>query len=116
MSTHAADGHIHSAEIGGIVMQNNEHVFEYLPGESGDTLWPSMSCINNMMYICTCVILFPADKLVPYDGVPNTIIDTVGTPLAVVIDLLALAGILFALGCLAFNFVYRKSRYMLYMP
>ena len=39
------------------------------------------------------------------------IIDTVETPLAVVIDLLAIAGILFALGCLAFNFVYRKTRY-----
>ena len=39
------------------------------------------------------------------------IIDTVETPLAVVIDLLAVAGILFALGCLAFNFVYRKTRY-----
>lgn len=39
------------------------------------------------------------------------IIDTVETPLVVVIDLLAVAGILFALGCLTFNFVYRKTRY-----
>ena len=57
------------------------------------------------------MIILSADKLVPYDGVPNTMIDEVETPLAVVIDLLALAGILFALGCLAFNFVYRKTRY-----
>ena len=54
VSTHAVDGDIHSVEIGGIVMQNNEQVFEYLPGEGGDTLWPSMSCI---IYY-TCIILY----------------------------------------------------------
>lgn len=40
---HAADGEIYSEEIGGIVMENNEHTFKYLPSENGDTLWPSMS-------------------------------------------------------------------------
>lgn len=52
----------------------------------------------------------PSGDLVPYDGVPKTVIDTTATPLVVVIILLAVAGIVFALGCLAFNFVYRKTR------
>ena len=63
------------------------------------------------MFSCICLTPGPIDKLVPYDGVPNTIIDTVATPLVVIIDLLAVAGIVFALGCLAFNFAYRKTRY-----
>lgn len=70
-------------------------------------------CDNNgNMHTCTLVILWSADKLVPYDGVPNMMIDAVATPLSVVINLLALAGTLFAFGCLAFNFVYRKTRYV----
>ena len=63
------------------------------------------------MFSRICVMLGHTDKLVPYDGVPNTVIDTVATPLVVIIDLLAVAGIVFALGCLAFNFTYRKTRY-----
>ena len=55
-------------------------------------------------------VLSPSDKLVPYDGVPNTVIDTVPTSLVIVIHLLAIAGMVFALGCLAFNFAYRKTR------
>ena len=60
---------------------------------------------NTMAYV-----LSPSDKLVPYDGVPNTVIDTVPASLVVVIHLLAIAGMVFALGCLAFNFAYRKTR------
>ena len=55
VSIRAADGNVHTAEIGGVIMQNNEHIFEYLPDESGDTLWPSMS---NTMHGCYIIILF----------------------------------------------------------
>ena len=48
LHAHAAGGNIYSTEIGGIVMQNNEHTFKYLAGEGGDTLWPSMSCIESI--------------------------------------------------------------------
>ena len=40
-----------------------------------------------------------ADKLVPYDGMPRTAIDSVATPPVVVVFLLAAAGIIFAVGC-----------------
>lgn len=53
VSIHAADGNVHTAEIGGVIMQNNEHVFEYLPGEGGDTLWPSMSNYNAWLLYVT---------------------------------------------------------------
>ena len=52
-----------------------------------------------------------ADKLVPYDGVPRTVIDNVATPLVVVVFLLATAGIVFAVGCLIFNFTFRETKY-----
>ena len=51
-----------------------------------------------------------SDKLVPYDGVPKSMIDKVATPLFIVILMLAVIGMVFALGCLAFNFAYRKTR------
>ena len=46
----------------------------------------------------------------PYDGVPNPETDKVAVPLAVVVYLLAVAGIVFALVCFAFNFAFRKTR------
>ena len=52
-----------------------------------------------------------ADKLLPYDGVPRTVIDNVATPLVVVVFLLATAGIIFAVGCLIFNFTFRETKY-----
>ena len=57
VSVHAADGNVHTVEIGGVIMQNNEHIFEYLPGEDGDTLWPSMYCIINTMHGCNYRLL-----------------------------------------------------------
>ena len=42
-------------------MKNNEHVFKYLPGESGDTLWPSMLsstlAINNAIWMLSVIIM-----------------------------------------------------------
>ena len=57
VSLHTAAGNIHTVEIGGIIMQNNEHIFEYLPGEGGDTLWPGMYCIINTMHGCYYIII-----------------------------------------------------------
>ena len=52
LHTLSAAGNVHTVEIGGIIMQNNELIFEYLPGEDDDTLWPSMYCIINTMHGC----------------------------------------------------------------
>ena len=48
---------------------------------------------------------------VPYDGVPEEDIRTAFIPLVIVIYLLAAAGILFAIVCLAFNYFFRNRKY-----
>lgn len=48
---------------------------------------------------------------VPYDGVPGEDIQTAFIPLVIVIYLLAAAGILFAIACLAFNYIFRNRKY-----
>lgn len=58
------------------------------------------------------MIIFPMlDGLVPYDGVPTEEYVTVGVPVTVVYILLSVIGIIFAVLCLIFNFVYRNKRY-----
>lgn len=65
--------------------------------------------IMSLIIILTCTKFF-TDGLQPYDGTTITVIDTVAQPLAVVIYVLAVAGILFSLVCCIFNFMYRKTR------
>ncbi len=56
--------------------------------------------------------MFPMlDGLVPYDGVPDEEYVAVGIPVTVVYIFLSVAGIIFAVLCLIFNFVYRNKRY-----
>lgn len=56
--------------------------------------------------------MFPMlDGLVPYDGVPDEEYITVGVPVTVVYIILSVIGIIFAVLCLIFNFVYRNKRY-----
>ena len=42
---------------------------------------------------------------------PSRVIDTAITPVTATIDLLAVAGIVFAVACAIFNFVFRKKRF-----
>ena len=56
------------------------------------------------------VVLSLLDDLVPYDGVPIEKVVTVQVGLVVVVYILATAGILFALVCIIFNAVYRKTK------
>jgi hypothetical protein len=46
---------------------------------------------------------------VPYDGVTTHRLVTVKVPLAVFYIFLGVVGIIFAVGCLCFNFIYRKN-------
>ena len=55
-------------------------------------------------------MLLMLDGLVPYDGVPGEEYVTVAIPVTVVYILLSVAGIIFAVLCLIFNFVYRNKR------
>ena len=56
------------------------------------------------------IMLLILDGLVPYDGVPGEKYVTVAIPVTVVYILLSVAGIIFAVLCLIFNFVYRNKR------
>lgn len=49
-------------------------------------------------------------KLIPYDGVPTKVIDTVPIPLVAIISLLAVFGIALAVGCLIFNMVFKEKK------
>ena len=46
---------------------------------------------------------------VPYDGVPNNRLVTIEFPLAVFYIILGALGIVFAVSCLCFNFIFRKK-------
>ena len=47
---------------------------------------------------------------IPSDGIPIEEVVTVAVPLTVVYVILATAGLLFTVACLAFNFIFRERR------
>ena len=49
---------------------------------------------------------------IPYDGKPMTVVTALFLPVTVVFDLLASTGIVFALACFIFNFIYRNHKYV----
>ena len=51
---------------------------------------------------------------VPYDGIPTKDISTVSVALVAVIYVCAAAGVIFAVVCLVFNFIFRKKKYVSY--
>ena len=51
-----------------------------------------------------------ADGLIPYDGVPAKEYVTIAVPVTAIFIFLALVGIVFAIVCLVFNFMFRKKR------
>ena len=55
-------------------------------------------------------MLLILDGLVPYDGVPTKEYVAVAIPVTVIYIFLATAGIIFAVLCLIFNFVFRNKR------
>ena len=59
-----------------------------------------------MIYLCT----YNCADGVPNDGIPIEEVVTVSLGLTVVYVFLATAGIMFAVVCLAFTFIFRKKR------
>ena len=47
---------------------------------------------------------------VPYDGKPIEVIETVDISLTVIFIVLSVAGIIFTIACLIFNFVFRDKK------
>jgi gamma-aminobutyric acid type B receptor len=52
----------------------------------------------------------PTGGLVPYDGIPTKEFVAIAIPVTVIFVFLASAGIIFAIVCLIFNFIYRKKK------
>lgn len=66
-------------------------------------MWPSMSSLASYRYLLYL-------GLIPYDGVAGEVIVTVHPAVTSVYMILACAGIAFAIACLIFNYIYRKTR------
>ena len=49
---------------------------------------------------------------IPYDGVPDEKVVSISLALAIVFFILATSGILFAMACIVFNFVYRERMWV----
>lgn len=82
-------------------------VFRYEFNETLHTLWP-----GKCQYCCSTLdYCMSADGVVPYDGSANDVIHPIAIPIIVIYDILAVAGIIFAVGCTIFNIVFRKKPY-----
>ena len=47
---------------------------------------------------------------VPYDGVPEDNVERIHTSVTVIFCLMSTAGIIFAISCMLFNYIYRDKR------
>ena len=114
---HAVNGDTHVMAIGSVVSKSGQYLFQYSSDESLTTVWPG-SILYTRMHVNPnidpphklCYIL-NSDKLVPYDGIPQTVIDILPTSLVVIVFLLAAVGSSLAVGCLIFNFIFREKKY-----
>ena len=57
-----------------------------------------------------CVYIHKLAAGIPPDGTPINVINTFKTELVVILDILAVAGIVFAIVCLVFNVVFRNRK------
>ena len=57
-----------------------------------------------------CLIYVTFVDGVPLDGSPLTLINTFNIALVAVFDTLAILGMAFAIGCLLFNFIFRRTK------
>jgi len=67
--------------------------------------------VGKIINYCVLFVFYfhPDPGGIPYDGVPDEEVVPISLGLAIVFFILATSGILFALGCIIFNFVYRES-------
>ena len=77
----------------------------YVAGENVETVWQGELSIEWGL-----VIYAQVTGLVPYDGVPIAKVVTVHLAVTCIYIPLACAGIVFAITCLLFNFLYRNAK------
>lgn len=96
-------------EVGGVIYDGKGYVYV------GDIdIWPGMSdrfsrSINWGLTL-KLVNSWQLGGLLPYDGVTDKVLVSIALPVTLISVVLAIAGIIFAVACLVFNFVFRKKR------
>lgn len=91
----------------------NDYVIDNQSELSPSTVWPGNMCatiiiiehIDNQLNMKT----YHSDG-VPFDGIPTMRMETVSIILAVVVYTLVAAGVVFAMVCLIFNFIFRNKK------
>ena len=89
----------------------DEYRFIYEPQENDDTVWRGQYSVHCVPERKTSVSYYNVTGLVPYDGVARNETVSIHPAITGVSIVLASLGILFGIGCLIFNFIYRKKRY-----
>ena len=54
--------------------------------------------------------IFKKKDGIPFDGVPQNFVENIHTGVTVVFCLLSTAGIVFAIACMCYNFIYRDRK------
>ena len=66
-----------------------------------------MYSLTYNIYIAHELYILFTDGISP-DGKPEIVLNSILPPIAIIVDLLAFIGILFAIVCLIFNIIFRK--------
>ena len=74
-------------------------------------MWPGKSRMYLKESPCKDLPSYNIIDGIPNDGIPIEEVVTVAVPLTVVYVILATAGLLFTVVCLAFNFIFRERRW-----
>ena len=93
-----------------MIRTGNNYTLVYINGENKTTLWPGKydamhGCVKQMPLTMIC------SDGVPPDGRPTEMLDATHISAFIVFTFLFGVLLVFAIGCLLFNIIFRKRRY-----